>query len=393
MHLAAGNHEGAQRQGHVHGAVVGDVAESAAVGAAAGGLELVYYLHGPNLGRAAGGAHRNHAGQGVERRLALLELAADGADDVHHVGVVLHAHQLLHLDRAVLGHPADVVAAEVHQHYVLGPLLLVFQELLGQRGVFGGRLAARAGAGDGAGGHLAPASPEQALGAGRNQRYLAQVEVAHVGAGVDAAQRPVEGEGVNPQLGREAHRGHHLKDVAGADVLLALFDHGRVLLWAQVGRKLGGAAAALAGHARQRAAQLALGLVQQLARPRRGRRAVAQGGGHQLQDLAEVVEDRHQLRFDEEQVGRADLVGVGVGQFFVVAHQVIGHVTHRSAPEGRQVVAVLHLAVNGVVKGGQRVVGFHLRAVDGERAALQAKDPARSHADDRVAAPALAGLD
>ena len=34
--------------------------------------------------------------------------------------------------RAVLGDPADVVAAQVHQHDVLGPLLGVGEQLLGQ---------------------------------------------------------------------------------------------------------------------------------------------------------------------------------------------------------------------------------------------------------------------
>ena len=50
--------------------------------------------------------------------------------------------------RAELGHPADVVAAEVHQHEVLGALLGVGRQLLGERRVLLRRRAARAGAGD-----------------------------------------------------------------------------------------------------------------------------------------------------------------------------------------------------------------------------------------------------
>ena len=49
---------------------------------------------------------------------------------MHHVGVGLDPHQLLDLDAAVLADAAEVVAAEVHQHHVLGALLLVLEQLL-----------------------------------------------------------------------------------------------------------------------------------------------------------------------------------------------------------------------------------------------------------------------
>ena len=37
------------------------------------------------------------------------------------------------LDRAVLAHPPEVVAAEVDEHHVLGALLLVGEQVLGDR--------------------------------------------------------------------------------------------------------------------------------------------------------------------------------------------------------------------------------------------------------------------
>ena len=43
--------------------------------------------------------------------------------------------KLLDLDRPVLAHAAEVVAAEVDEHHVLGPLLGVGEQLLGDRAV------------------------------------------------------------------------------------------------------------------------------------------------------------------------------------------------------------------------------------------------------------------
>ena len=57
-------------------------------------------------------------------------------DDVHDVGVALDAEEFRHLDAADLGHPAHVVAPQVHQHQVLGPLLGVGQQLRFQGLVF-----------------------------------------------------------------------------------------------------------------------------------------------------------------------------------------------------------------------------------------------------------------
>ena len=57
------------------------------------------------------------------------QVAGHRGDDVHDVGVGLDGHERLDLDRAVLAHPAEVVAAEVDEHDVLGALLLVLEQL------------------------------------------------------------------------------------------------------------------------------------------------------------------------------------------------------------------------------------------------------------------------
>ena len=83
----------------------------------------------------------------IGRRLG-LQLADDVGHDVHDVRVALDLHQPRHADRARLGDAADVVAAEVDQHDVLGALLLVGEQARGQRFVLLGRVAARHRAGD-----------------------------------------------------------------------------------------------------------------------------------------------------------------------------------------------------------------------------------------------------
>ena len=52
--------------------------------------------------------------------------------DVHDVAVPLDRHHVGQLDRAEVGDAADVVAAQVDEHDVLGPLLGVGQQLLGE---------------------------------------------------------------------------------------------------------------------------------------------------------------------------------------------------------------------------------------------------------------------
>ena len=51
-------------------------------------------------------------------------------------------------DRPVLAHAAEVVAPEVDEHHVLGALLLVGEQVLGDHGVLLGVGAARARPGD-----------------------------------------------------------------------------------------------------------------------------------------------------------------------------------------------------------------------------------------------------
>ena len=64
---------------------------------------------------------------------------------MHHLAVALDEELVGDLDGADLGHAADVVAAEIEQHQVLGAFLRVGEELDFERLVLVRRSAARRG--------------------------------------------------------------------------------------------------------------------------------------------------------------------------------------------------------------------------------------------------------
>ena len=140
--------DGADVDRGVELAGVGEVADRAAVAAALDRLELVDDLHRADLRRARERARRERRAQRVHRADAVAQAPGDGADDVHDVRVVLDRHQRLDRHAAVLADAAEVVAAEVDEHHVLGALLLVGEQVALEPLVLGGVGAARPRAGD-----------------------------------------------------------------------------------------------------------------------------------------------------------------------------------------------------------------------------------------------------
>src|SRR5690606_18934232 len=123
VELAVLDHRSADGDRGVHVAVPAEVTHRAAVDAALDRLQLVDDLHGADLGCAAQGAGGQGGAQHVERRNARLHPADHVGGDVHDVGEALHHHLLGDPHRAGGGDAADVVAAQVDQHQVLGDLL------------------------------------------------------------------------------------------------------------------------------------------------------------------------------------------------------------------------------------------------------------------------------
>ena len=112
-----------------------------------------------------------------------------------HVRVGLDGHERLDLDGAVLAHAAEVVAAEVDEHHVLGALLLVGQQLGGDRAC-PRRRRRRAGGcrRSGASRRARPETVTQRLGRGADDLEVLEVEEVHVRRRVDGAQPAVDRE-------------------------------------------------------------------------------------------------------------------------------------------------------------------------------------------------------
>ena len=138
---------------------------------------------------------------------------------MHHVAVVLDLHQLVDGHAAVLADAAEVVAAQVDEHHVLGPLLFVGEQFGGDPAIVLGGLAARTRSGDRAGSDAAPVDGQQRLGARAGDLEVAEVQEVHVGARVDRAQTAVNREGLDRDGRGPALGGNDLEGVPGADVL------------------------------------------------------------------------------------------------------------------------------------------------------------------------------
>src|SRR5215210_2638176 len=95
----------------VEAAVDAVVAGGAGVGTAAGALQLVDDLHGPDLRSSRDGPSRERGGERIEGGQALAQISLDGGDDMHDVRVALYLHEALQLHRADLADAPEVVAA------------------------------------------------------------------------------------------------------------------------------------------------------------------------------------------------------------------------------------------------------------------------------------------
>ena len=95
---------------------------------------------------------------------------------MHDMGIAFDHELFDHLDRTRFGDPADVVAAKIQQHQVLGPLLWIAQQFLGQGFIFLRRGAARAGAGQWPQGDHVVTQAHQNFRAGADNRKIAEIE-------------------------------------------------------------------------------------------------------------------------------------------------------------------------------------------------------------------------
>src|SRR5260370_1823046 len=126
------------------------VQHAAGIDAAAGAFKLFDNFHGADLGRAGNGASGKASHQRVQAIHIFAETTAQCGDDVHDVGKTLDGHELLDFDGAVIADAAEIVAAEIDEHDVLGALFFAAEQLFFEALVFGFVFAAGPSSGDGA---------------------------------------------------------------------------------------------------------------------------------------------------------------------------------------------------------------------------------------------------
>ena len=131
-----------------------------------------------------------------------------------------------HAHAAVFADAAQVVAAEIDEHDVLGALFLVALQLVGEALIFFLGASARPRAGDRMRHRMAAFDAHQHLGRGADDGPAAHADEEHVGRRIDVAQRAIHRERVDAHSAREALRQHDLVDVARGDVLFRLADDG-----------------------------------------------------------------------------------------------------------------------------------------------------------------------
>ena len=315
---------------------------------------------------------------------------------MHHVRVAFDHHIVGDLHAAGIGHAANVVAAQVHQHHVFGDFFRVGQQVFGQCLVFFARFAARAGAGDGAHGDGVVLAANQDLRRRTHHVEVVEVVEEHVRRRVQAAQRTVQRQRRVGKRHAHALGQHHLHDVAVQDVVLGVGHVTLERLFAVLALRRGlrrrqrqrdGHVVAQAG-AQLRQAGVGLG---QRVRHRRV------GVDHQVQLAGQVVHHGQLFGQHQQDVGGAYRVGLlrGGQAALHVAHGVVAEVAHqaagkaRQAGDGRGVEALAELFDEGkrvaLVAFDHLVAVFHLHAV-----ALHAEAGGGRQADEGVAAGALA---
>ncbi len=147
-------------------------------------------------------------------------------DDVHHVTVTFYYHLLGHFNAAESRNPAEVIAAKINQHHVLGPLFWIGYQFAREPFVFLDVSTAPVGPGNWTqfGDSIADAQMDFRRAAQDGKAWI-EAQTEHVGRRVSKTQRAIKIERLTPEIVFEALRQHHLKNVTRRDQLLGFGDH------------------------------------------------------------------------------------------------------------------------------------------------------------------------
>ena len=232
---------------------------------------------------------------------------------MHDVAIAFDGETVSDGDASPGGNASDIVAPQVKQHEMLRALLGIGQKLRLVRAVIGFRGTAGAGAGNGSDRDVPVANANQDLRAGAHYGEIGQIEKIEKRRWVHAPQGAVQRQRWQRERAGEALRQHHLKDVAGGDVLLRLGDHFPILRSRNLRFELGfgkrGGRGSTGGQWAGQPGQRGLDPL-----PRRGDCIVYiirfPDGGDAEQIFAQIVEDQQECGADEQQIGQAD-AGIG----------------------------------------------------------------------------------
>ncbi len=253
---------------------------------------------------------------------------------MHHGGVLLDDHQLVDRDARVVAHAPQIVAGEVHEHDVLGALLLVLQHLLRVG-------AARARARNRAHRCVTVVHCEQRLGRCTDDLEVAEVQEVHIRRRVHRAKAAVNGKRVEPvQLGCPALRRNNLEGISCVHVLDDPSDHRLELLTLHVGGELRWLASDRPFGSRQRSVEQCLDAPDELRDSRV--RAVDVVGGCVREDrdrVLEVVEHHQHVGDHEREIRQPEHVLVRLAERGLDrADEVVGEEADGSSSERRGIL-------------------------------------------------------
>src|SRR6266851_2801778 len=210
------------------------VQHAAGIDAAAGALQFFDDFHGADLGRAGDSAGGKASHQRVQAIHIFAETATQSGDDVHDVGETLDGHELLDFDGAVIADAAEIVAAEIDKHDVLGAFLFAAEQLFFEALVFGFVFAAGPSSGDGAVENIAALDFHEHFGRAAHDRDVVHLQKEEIRRRIQGAQLAIDFERLSFGLGGKALAEHNLENVAGANVLLGFADHGHIFVPAEI---------------------------------------------------------------------------------------------------------------------------------------------------------------
>ena len=267
---------------------------------------------------------------------------------MHDVAVPLDHHHIADSHTPILGDSPQVVSCEIDQHDMLGPLLRVGEQLLSQRPIFFFRRAATTRACERPDRHLALFHSHHDLGRTAHQRTMGRSQQEHERRRIHHPQRAVDVDRPCLRLQLKPLAEHHLKDVPGPDVLLAVRHRLLVLLFGLIGTR---GERRLARKVDVRQLQVATAPLQAVAefihlsarlvvcRPKIARLPQGIGQprlGDHLDGLVDLVEHQHPVVEPERKVGQLAVIGGRIRQPLDIPHCVVPGVADRPADKPRQ---------------------------------------------------------